>query len=268
MVNEALPVTSPAHPVVRLAKELGSTHGRKRKGLVLMEGLRASETAASAGAKVEAALFTQAAFAEPRAAALARAIAERGGKVYVLPRGLYRSLTQVETPQGVALICAPPHATLEQALAAPFLVVADRLQDPGNLGNVLRSSRAFGVDVVVTTKGSTEAANPKAIRAAAGAWPGLPLAESVEAEPLAAGLKRARFAVLVADAKGARDYREPLWTGRVALVLGSETRGADAVLRRIATTAVRIPQRPEVESLNVGSAAAVLLAEAFRQRAR
>ncbi|MEK7765663.1 MAG: RNA methyltransferase, partial [bacterium] len=223
IAGKASPVTSPAHPVVKLARELGNPKGRKRRGLVLVEGLRAAETAAAAGARAEAILFTHAALAEPRGQALAARLAKQGVPVHVLGAGLYRSLTQVETPQGVGLICAPPQLTLGQALGFAFVVVADRLQDPGNLGNLLRSARAFGVEAVVTTKGSTEAANPKAIRAAAGAWPGLPLAEHVPAETLGPELKARGFAVLIADPHGGRDFREPVWQGRVALVLGSES---------------------------------------------
>lgn len=258
-------MTSPAHPALRLARELGTPRGRKEKGLVLLEGLRAAETAVAAGARVEAAFFTPAALAEERPGALARRLLERGGTVFQVGSQLFRGLTQVERPQGIALICAPPRVTLDEALKAAYVLVADRVQDPGNLGNLLRTARAFGVEAVVTTKGSTEAANPKAVRAAAGAWPGLKLAESVPGEQLAEALRRGGFTVLVADPRGQRDYRDAPWDGKVALVMGSETRGADPALRHGATL-VRIPQAPEVESLNVATASAVLLAEAYRRR--
>lgn len=265
-MTEPVRIISDANPVIKLAAELETPHGRRKRELILVEGLRAAETVAGSGSRIEAALFTSKALKAARTRALADRLGGMGVKTYELPPELYATATRVETPQGVALLCAPPRVALADALLGAFVLVADRLQDPGNLGTLLRSAAAFGVDAVITTKGTADAGNPKALRAAAGAWPGILLAEGVDPDRLLGELAGRGFRVLVADAGGAREFREAEWRGRVALVVGSEAHGADGRLRAGGAQAVRIPLAPGVESLNVTAAAAVILAEASRQR--
>lgn len=264
--EQVIRVTSFNHPIVKLARALGTAHGRKKHGLVLLEGPRAVLAALEAGAQARAALLTSAVLAGAQPSALVRRLIKDRIPIYRLPDAMYRQISLVEAPQGVALLCVPPQLELQMALHGDFLLVVDQLRDPGNLGSLLRSAQAFGVDAVITTCGSVEAANPKVVRAAAGAWPGLALAEGVDAERLMAELLAHRFSVLVSDPKGTHDFREPLWRGRAALIVGSEAHGVSAALRRSATARVRIPLRARAESLNVAAAAAVLLAEATRQR--
>jgi len=168
------------------------------------------------------------------------------------------SISLVETPQGMVLLCPPPRATLSSALKEQFVVVADRIQDPGNLGAILRSARAFGAGSVVATKGCVDAGNPKALRASAGVWPGLPVAEGVDSAKAVEELKKAGFRVIVAESGGGTDFRELDWKGRIALVIGSEAHGPDTVFLAQAHARALIPL--------AGAAAAVLLGEAFRQR--
>lgn len=266
-MSEPVRIMSDANPVIKLAHELATPHGRRKRDLMVLEGLRAAETVAGSGARIEAALFTVRALKAARTRALAERLAGMGVKVYELPPELYAGATQVEAPQGVALICAAPRLPLADALLGAFVVVADRLQDPGNLGALLRCAAAFGVDAVVTTKGAAEAGNPKALRAAAGAWPGLALAEGVDPGLLATELSSRGFRVYLADPRGTREMRDADWRGRVALVMGSEGHGPDPRLVAGSAIAVRIPMAAGAESLNVTAAAAVLLAEASRQRA-
>jgi len=284
MLTGSVRVTSASHRVLRLARELATPRGRRKRNLVLLEGLRAVESAAAspeagaAGYSADAESPRRALLVIPRVLAGERgravldALLRAGVPVFEVSEVLFRAVSLVETPQGIALICPPPRVEVAEALRTSFLVVADRLQDPGNLGALFRSARAFGVEAVITTKGTAEAANPKAVRAAAGAWPGLPVAEGADPAELCRGLEGRR--ILVADAAGGRDFRDPVWRGRVALVLGSEGSGADPRFLAAASAAadaagsgrVRIPIVPSVESLNVTAAAAVLLAEAARQR--
>lgn len=259
-------VTSAAHPAVRLARQLVSPHGRRKTGLVTVEGVRAAEAAVSAGAKVTAVLLQSGAV--ERAVLLARRLADSLIPVHEVPGALLRKVSLVAEPQGIVLICAPPSAGLEGVLERGFVLVADGLKDPGNLGSLVRSARAFGVDALVTTRGTTSVFGPKALRATAGAWPGLMIAEDADPRRLAEDLVAGGFRIVVGDSSGSRDYTEPVWRGRIALVLGSEAHGTTDAWRGTGAIRVRIPLDKSVESLNVSAAAAVLLAEAARQRER
>ena len=224
------------------------------------------DAALGAGADVHSAIMTGEALAEARGAALSARLNGQGCPVFEVPAGIFGRLSRTEAPQGVALVCMPRRATLEEAIETDLLVVADRIQDPGNLGAILRSSLAFGAGAVLTTRGTVEMFNPKVLRASAGTWPGLRLVEGLDAGRLSEALATRKFRLLIADSAGKRDFREPVWGGAVALVIGSEARGADRLLAAGSATSVRIPMKGGVESLNAAAAAAVLLAEAFRAR--
>lgn len=249
-----------------LAKSLGTPHGRRKTGLALLEGIRAVEGIAASGVPVAAVLVTPDAAKDPRAAAAISGYSSRGVPVHLASVATFRALSRVEAPQGVLVVCEPPRVAVDAALRHAFVLIADAVQDPGNLGTMLRLAAAFGVGAVVTTRGTVEVANPKTVRAAAGAWPGLPVAESADPGALVRSLKSAGHRLVVADARGTTAPRAVTWTGKVALVAGSEGHGAGAVVAAAARDRVRIPIAPGVESLNVASAVAILLAEAASRR--
>lgn len=259
-------MTAAAHPLVKLARALGTPHGRKKKGLMLLEGVRAAEGALDQGVAPVGALVASTALKDARAAALRRRLEAARVRCVEVSDAVYAAVTRVPAPQGIALLCPVPAVDLAAVARTPFLVVADRLQDPGNLGALLRLAKAFGAGAVVTTTGSVEAAHPRALRAAAGAWPGLPVAAGIPVAEVALALGRGGRRVLAAVAHGGRPAPEARFTGSIAIVLGSEAHGLDPALAAGAEP-VTIPLAGGVESLNVTTAAAILLAEAARQRA-
>lgn len=261
-------LSSVAHPAIKLALALRNAHGRKKHGLILLEGLRAGEAAAQSGIRVKTAVVTPEAMSGRRAQFIIRLLQKEGAEIYEAPAGLFGRISNVESPQGILLICAPSFCDHRAALSGDFVVIADGLQDPGNLGTILRCARAFGVDALITTPGTVEIANPKTLRAAAGAWPGLPVAEGVEPRMLVSELAAKRFELLVSDREGEADFRETAWHGRIALAVGGEAHGVGKELRAAKSRTVRISHLGGVESLNVGAATAILLAEAFHRRAK
>ena len=169
-----------------------------------------------------------------------------------------------ERPQpNIAIVRARPGdtAVLDADRSCDLVVVADGLSDPGNLGTILRSAEAAGVDAVVLTPGSVDPLNPKAVRASAGALFHVPVVEATLDDVRAAGLTL----VGTSSHQGVR-HTEAEWTGRVALVLGNEAHGLadDADVDRW----VRIEHQGRAESLNVAMAATVIVFEAARHRPR
>ena len=256
----------PPRRIEALIRSLGTAHGRKKSGLAVLEGVRAAESLQASGAPVKAVIALAGALRDERTGRVVSGFAARGAPVFEAAATLMKALTQVEAPQGVFVICEPPRVTLEDALRHAFVLAADAVQDPGNLGTMLRLAAAFGVGAVVTTKGTVEVANPKTVRAAAGAWPGLPVADGVEPGVLVRALKSAGHRIVVADARGTADTESVGWAGKIALVAGSEGHGAGTALAAAAAVRVRIPLAPDVESLNVASACAILLAQSARRR--
>jgi RNA methyltransferase, TrmH family len=191
-------------------------------------------------------------------------------EVLVVPRELLDSALTTETPQPVAALVEPPAWTwahlLGQASSASHLVVVlAGLQDPGNLGTILRSAEAFGAGGVVSLPGTVSAWNPKAVRASAGSVFRVPTLES-PADDCFAQLGKAGVKILSTAASSARSADLSNLAGPVALLIGNEGSGVPANLAAQADGVLIIPCPGPVESLNAAVAASVLLYEASRQR--
>ena len=187
--------------------------------------------------------------------------------VFELEPSLFSSLTTTETSPGILALARAP-AWQEADLFAPgktLILVLAGLQDPGNLGTILRAAEAFGATGVLTTKGTVSPFNAKAIRAAAGSLLRLPLLLDRSVSQVVAMLRRENVPLLVSVARGGKGFAETDVTRPVALALGSEGAGLPRELED-AGIPVSIPMAGRVESLNVATATAVLLYEIARRR--
>lgn len=192
-------------------------------------------------------------------------------EVLAMPRALLDSALATETPQLVAALVEPPDWTWAHLLssgrrAPSLIVVAAGIQDPGNLGTILRSAEAFGADGVVCLPGTVNAWNPKAVRASAGSVFRVPVLSASEKD-MVMQLREAGVRLLATTAQGAQPAELVDLAGSVALVIGNEGNGVPVDLAARADGAVTIPCPGPVESLNAAVAASVLLYEAARQRA-
>jgi TrmH family RNA methyltransferase len=181
------------------------------------------------------------------------------GQVYELGPGVLQRVASTEHPQpNIAVVRIPAGESKLQD--ASFVLVADLLNDPGNLGTILRSSEAAGVDVVVLTPGSVDPFNPKVVRASAGAVFHVPVVSATLDDVREAGLR-----LVGTSSHNGHRHTEIDWSGAVALVVGSEAHGLaeDAPVDEW----VRIEHRGRAESLNVAMAATVLVFTAAARRA-
>ena len=194
-------------------------------------------------------------------------------EILLLPRALLDSALATEAPQPIAALVAPPDWTWTGLLGgerrtAPLVVVLAGLQDPGNLGAILRSAEAFGANGVLSLPGTVSAWNPKAVRASAGSVFRVPLL-AVSAEDCFARLREAGVTIwttCASAARGAQPADRVNLAGPVALIIGNEGNGVHDELAAQADGAITIPCPGPVESLNAAVAAGVLIYEASRQR--
>jgi len=191
-------------------------------------------------------------------------------EILLLPRALLDSALTTEAPQLVAALVAPPDWNWAcllggQRNSAPLLLVLAGLQDPGNLGAILRSAEAFGCSGVLSLPGTVSAWNPKAVRASAGSVFRVPLLAVSAAECLRR-LREAGVKIFTTAVEGAQPAEEVNFTGPVALIIGNEGSGVPSDLAAQVDGAVTISCPGPVESLNAAVAAGVLLYEASRQR--
>jgi TrmH family RNA methyltransferase len=196
-----------------------------------------------------------------------RNVRDRGALLFRISRQILSTLADTETPQGIiALVSYHPSALdMIPEKDIPLLVVIDRIQDPGNLGTVIRTSDAAGADALIILPGTCDAYMPKVIRATAGSIFNIPLVYT-DAASLTAHLRGKAIKLLVTDAHASESIYDADLSRPLALVFGNETEGASKKMKEQADALIKIPIFGRAESLNVALSAAIFLFEAVRQR--
>jgi TrmH family RNA methyltransferase len=186
-------------------------------------------------------------------------------RVVVLPDELFGTVSATQASQGVIALVKPPAWTLEQLFRGRSLaVILDGLQDPGNAGTIVRAAEAFGATGVVFLKGAVSPYNPKCLRASAGSIFRVPLVAALDELLLLAAVEQRKLEMFALMPRGVVEVGECNFTGKCAILVGSEGRGVSERLRGKATD-VRIPT-VGVESLNAALAAGIALYAARKQR--
>lgn len=284
------PIRSRDNPSVKALRQLiGLPRYRRQQGECWVEGSRLVEAALDAviqkpqlGWRVSQVVWAAGSEEGPdpvQAAIIARAV-KAGGQSLALDTAVFRFVSGVESPQGIGLVLQrSPVGDAGPQIApgvSPDILILDGLQDPGNLGSMIRTAVAAGVGRVLVNTASTEAFSPKALRAGAGAQFLVPIEEGLTTEALIQDLIEADYTVALTvppAAPGARSLFSLEITARLchaqplAWVLGQEGQGVSAGWEALAQLLrITIPHRPQVESLNVTAAAAVILFERLRCR--
>ncbi|HKV25706.1 MAG TPA: RNA methyltransferase [Candidatus Acidoferrum sp.] len=252
-------------------------------GAAGVEGVRLVEEALRSGCRIAAVLFSESGQRHQERLAPLIGRPETGFPVLRTTDRLFEGLADTEHPQGVSALVYPRTATLEELLqrrpgvCAPLLVVLAGVQDPGNVGTILRTASAFGASGAVTAasgqSGTASPFSPKALRASAGAALHLPILPGMSLAILQTQLRIAGVQTL-ASSSHEQQTAEPHallpwevdWCQPIALLVGNEGAGLPEEVERSADARVRIPMSRGAESLNAAAAAAVLLYEAARQR--
>ncbi len=230
---------------------------REREGLVLAEGIRAVGEALKAGAEPEFAVVS------PRLETLAwgtdllATLRERVGDIERVGDAELDALADTERPQGVLVVFRQPSRSDASVVTGGRCLVLDAVQDPGNVGTLVRAATAFRVDGVVALDGTADPWGPKAVRASAGMVFRTPVLQA-GAEAALELLALAGIPVLVAEASGT-DVAALPFQASWALAVGNEGAGVREAFRSVARRSVRIPMPGPAESLNAGVAGAILL---------
>lgn len=248
-------ITSPTNSTLKLIRALQSKRRtREKEGAFVIEGVRLLEEAARASIAPRIILRTPE--LDERSQAAIRSFPNVPA-LMVMP-ALLASISETDSPAGVLAIV--PFPSLAFPSFPDFVLILDRLSDPGNLGTLLRTAEAAGVAAVYLMPGTVNAYNPKVVRAAMGAHFRLPIVEKTWAElPVEAA------DTWVADLAG-ETYTQVNWRAAQALIVGSEAEGPSEAALAFTPNRVTIPMPGRAESLNAAVAAGILLFEAARQR--
>ena len=256
---------SPANPLLAQFGRALERGELTEDGCLAVEGKHLVEEALRSGAQVEAVLAAESARGLfERWPALANGRARR----VVVPDRLFRRLAQTETPQGVAALVRLPDWNLEKILAGPHPAVAALagLQDPGNLGTIVRALEAFDGSAAALLPRTVSPLNSKAVRASAGSIFRVPVFANVSAETLLKKCRARKLASLGLAPRGGRSLTDTDLRGGFVFFIGQEASGLAPELTEKMDGVVTIPIAGAVDSLNAAMAATLVLYEAARQR--
>lgn len=248
-----------------LFKRLTALKERAARDLVLIEGPKLLEEALAAGVPIREVLASTRAKARSRD--VLEQVRERGIALRLLDDPLLASLSEAETSQGVLALAERPRFDEERLFAGlPLIVVAIGIQNPGNLGALLRTAEAAGATGAYLTTGCADPFSWKTLRGSMGSAFRLPQVVGLSPADALARLRERKILTVAAAMEGAPAYARFAWRRPVALLLGAEGAGLPPAIEAAAGARVAIPMAGAVESLNVTAAAAVLLFEAARRR--
>jgi TrmH family RNA methyltransferase len=252
-------ITSNQNPKIKLARALlGRAKERREAGAFLVEGVRLVEEAVKSNWPTRFVLFDET--LSERGKSQIEGLRSQGLDVEEVSTSVMQSLSETESPQGILAVLNDSQLPIPAPLN--LVLIIDQVRDPGNLGTLLRSAAAAGVQAVLIPPETTDAFAPKVVRSGMGAHFRLPIhtIDWDEIEKLTRGLQ-----VYLADMDGRScwetDLRQPL-----ALIIGGEAEGASVSAKKMATGKISIPMTASMESLNAGVAGSVLMFEAVRQR--
>lgn len=272
--------------VQRVIQYLNKGKKRKTDGVFVVEGIKMITEAPSASVVQ---LFVSASFARRMEGERHRVPPVQGGKgemkrkeenrIFSLPvkpevvsDEVFARMSDTQSPQGVLAVLKQPEYTLEQILdggkKAPLLLLLEHLQDPGNLGTILRSAEGAGVSGVILSADSVDLFNPKVVRSTMGAIFRLPFFYAENFSQTICEIKKKGIRIFAADLEGSRDYDLEDYTAPSAFLIGNESRGLSEEAKALADRRIFIPMEGKLESLNAAVSAAVLVYEGARQRRR
>lgn len=239
----------------------------KNVELIFIEGLRLAEEALRSGLKIEASIYSEELAEKERAAPIIAQLDKAATRHASVSEKLLESISYTKTPQGIVLLAHRPVNRFDKLENRDALIVVlHQLNNPVNVGAILRTAEAAGVAGVITTKHTSDPFSPKALRGAMGSAFRLPMWMEADYTEVIDWCRKEKIRTVCTAVTADRAYTEVDWSSATALILGPESTGLTQTEISGANETVRIPMQGDVESLNVSVAAGILLFEAARQR--
>ena len=236
-------------------------------GVLLLDGAHLVGDARAAAVTFQLAAVTPAAVEQPDVRTLVDALAGDGVEVITVSASVMDAASPVKTPSGIVALAERPAMDIDRLYAgAAFVLIAIDVQDPGNLGAIVRVAEAAGATGFVAAGGSANPFGWKALRGSMGSALRLPIASEISADEAVIEARRRGCRVIAAVPRDGRPVFDADLTGPIAVLIGGEGQGLSSAITGAADDRITIPMQPPVESLNAAVTAALLLYEARRQR--
>jgi len=260
-------LTSSQNPIIKEVRALKNKSEREERGLYFIEGARFVSEALKEPTDIKYFVVSETFSSDEGNAPLIAAVSDSPAQCYVVPDRLFDSISDTKTPQGVlAVIKLAKKGLKGMKLPRGLLVVLDSIQDPGNMGTIIRTADAAGCAAVIVPEGCVDVFNPKVLRSTMGSLFHVPVYFAQSLTEALSTAKEQGFLICASHLEGSVSIYETDLSGNVALVIGSEAHGISEESRKMADILVRIPMQGRAESLNASIAAGIMIFEAMRQR--
>lgn len=259
-------ITSPANPTIKQIRKLSDRKERQQTGLFYVEGLRIVGEAVERGWKVASLIVSPELLSSLFGQQLVQKFQSSGGQVLEVGADVFRRISSKDGPQGIGAVVEQRWAQLEQTAPGEkqIWVALDAVQDPGNLGTILRTLDAVGGQGVILLDQSTDPFDPAAVRGSMGAIFSLQLVKTSFAR-FAEWKRFQRMTVIGASDKASSDYHYAAYPSRFVLLMGSERQGLQEHHLALCEQVVRIPMNGRSDSLNLAVATSLILYEVYNQ---
>ncbi len=264
-------ITSMQNPKVKAALQLNDRRERNQTGLFVIEGYRELKRAVDSGMEIPSLFICSEFFLGENEESLIQQINQRGAEVFVCASHVFEKLSYRDRPDGLIAVAVQMKQGLSDLAKKlkdkknPFLVVAEAIEKPGNLGTILRSADAAGADGVIVCDRCTDIYNPNVVRASVGTLFTLPVIEAEGAETLL-WLKERGVRIVAATPSATEEFTKTGLQGAIAIAVGTEQLGLSKRWMEASEIRVLIPMHGTADSLNVATATTLLLYEVVRQR--
>lgn len=250
-----------------LAK-LKTKKGRKSQGRFLIEGLHLCEEIANSNWETESVLFTSSFQNSPAGKKLLQKFERRKIKTTPVKSDVVKKLSDTVTPQGIICVAKIKKIPSDRlwSKGSNIILALDAIRDPGNVGTLIRTADAFGIDGVILSSDSAELYNPKVVRSTMGSIFHLPIFDDFDLEKILPKLKKLNFKIYGTDAKEGKDFDKLDCSGKICILVGSEAKGLSKRLFPLSDEIIQIPTYGKAESLNASVAGGILLYEMTKRK--
>ncbi len=261
-------ITSPQNSLLKMAAALQQKKYREETGLFVVEGIRLFEEAIQADWDIITIIGTVKGYSHPRVEAILRQWRHSNCRMVTIHDNLYAKISDTDQPQGIMGLVRQKNLSLQDLSikSHSFIVILDEVQDPGNVGSLIRVADAAGCHAVILTKGCADVFAGKVVRATMGSLFHLPVIRNADLASLTEWFRKSSIDLIATTLTEAIVYHKCNLTRPVAIAFGNEGSGVSAQLLNLAIDRITIPLYGQAESLNVATSAAVILYEAARQR--
>lgn len=261
-------ITSLQNQLVKRIVNLKQKKYRDKENLFIAEGVRLVEDVLKSKADVKYCFYVKSALENNRVVGIINSFNSAQIRLYEVSLAVYEKMSETNDPQGIMIVVQKNNYKLDELLTInnQFLIILDNLQDPGNIGTIIRTAEAAGCNGIIMTKGCADIYSGKTVRSTMGAMFRLPIVDNVCYDEILSFLKEKNIEIFSTEIVNGVEFYNENYKKSLALIFGNEGNGISDELLSKVEKKIYIPMAGASESLNVGVAAGIIMYEVFRQR--